>query len=127
MTNELQMKLLAEKAGEKTGIDVNVPTYAEERDAGNGVTQTIWHDLPGLDGTLTNNECWTVLGWLLEAEFSVSFIQDDDTEQHDLLIHRLGEYSSIVNVPVYSTPNEALVAAVLALPLEKTTEEVDQK
>ena len=65
-TLSTQLKLLAEKAGVKTGMDMTVHTYAEWRGA-----HQIWHDLPGLDGTLTDAEFTVVLGWLAKAGYEV--------------------------------------------------------
>ncbi len=109
-TLSTQLKLLAEKAGVKTGMDVNVPTYAFGE-------VPIWVDLPGLDGTLIWAEVAVVLGWLAKAGYWVNIGEDHDGK---ILIQFAREdEAKFPSDHVGDTLSEALVAAVLALPLEE--------
>lgn len=132
--SKLQDKLipLAEKAGMETDgeffwvpqVGVHDPRYKEP-----GLVPDM---LPGADGTLSPEECWTVLGWLAKAswhaatdsyENSGSFV-DGKWERvappifqgYAIELEQL-DTGETIHSGKHDTLTKALVAAVLELPL----------
>ena len=108
---ELQQALipLAEAAGVEPFDDKAYEPMWRTRKPGPG-----WPPLPGADGTLTDAECWVVLGWLAKAEYVICIL---DTEVEIEWIRETRNdghyYDSVTGVGV--PLNAALAAAVKAL------------
>ena len=118
-TSELQAALipLAEKAGERLWQDHGMCPKGHDVDncTKNWIVFPAGSRVPGADGTLTDAECWTVLGWLAKAGYMFQmFIVTGGNIDGQFSVTLTSEHSgSAVNSA--DTLNAALAAAVLAL------------
>lgn len=118
--NELQdqLKLLAERAGyEVNAGDDESSRWQHGESFGVYYHGQLIRGLPAPDERLTDAECWVVTKWLKAAGYVVMFPQDGI---YNTSVHLKAPGKSVTHVAADSpeaTLNEALVAAVLALPL----------